>query len=168
MKLPKPFTSNKDVNVIIETPFKSRNKFAYVEEYGLYKLKTAIPDGLAFPCDFGFIPGTKGADGDPLDVLVIIDDYTFPGCLIECKIIGVIKVEEQKEANKKARNDRFIGIPVESRDENHLSHINELNKNKIKSITTFLESYNIGKKEVRVIEVAGPQEALKLIKKQIK
>ncbi|MGZ4099932.1 MAG: inorganic diphosphatase, partial [Bacteroidia bacterium] len=76
MKLPKVFTKNKDINVIIETPFKSRNKFTFDKTSGLFKLKKAIPDGLAFPCDFGFIPRTLGEDGDPLDVVLLIDDYT--------------------------------------------------------------------------------------------
>jgi inorganic pyrophosphatase len=167
MKLPKAFAKNKNVNVIIETPFKSRNKFSFDPDTGMYKLKKAIPDGQAFPCDFGFIPRTLGDDGDPLDVMLLMDDYTFPGCLVESRIIGVIKVEEKK-GKKKLRNDRFIAVPVETKDDDHINHINDINKNRLKSITAFLEFYNVfAKKEVKVLGIVGPQEAIKLIKKQL-
>jgi inorganic pyrophosphatase len=168
MKLPKAFTKNKDVNVIIETPLKSRNKFVYDEASGLFKLKKAIPDGLAFPCDFGFIPNTKGDDGDPLDVVLLMDDYTFPGCLVECRVIGVIKVEEKKAKEKKIRNDRFVAVPAESKDDTHIIHVNDLNKNKLKAITEFLSIYNYSDKMINVLGIDGPHDAIKLIKKQVK
>ncbi|MBA3665733.1 MAG: inorganic diphosphatase [Bacteroidetes bacterium] len=167
MKLPQAFTKNNEVNVIIETPFKSRNKFTYDEASGLFKLKKAIPDGLAFPCDFGFIPNTKGADGDPLDVVLLIEDYTFPGCLVECRIIGVIKLEEKKPRAKKIRNDRFIAVPAETKDDSDIQHVNDLNKNKLKSITEFLSIYNYANKEIQIKGIAGPAQALNLIKKQV-
>lgn len=168
MKLPKAFTKNGDVNVVIETPLKSRNKFVYDEGSGLFKLKKAIPDGLAFPCDFGFIPNTKGDDGDPLDVVLLMDDYTFPGCLVECRILGVIKVEEKKKKEKRIRNDRFVAVPAESKDETHMNHIHDLNKNKLKAIIEFLSIYNYSEKEINVLGIDGPVEACKLIKKQVK
>lgn len=168
MKLPKPFTKNNEVNVIIETPLKSRNKFAYDESSGLFKLKKAIPDGLAFPCDFGFIPNTRRQDGDPLDVVLLMDDYTFPGCLVECRVIGVIMVEEKKAKEKKIRNDRFIAVPAESKDDTHINHINDLNPNRLKAITEFLSIYNYADKKIKVIGLDGPREALKLIKKQMR
>jgi inorganic pyrophosphatase len=168
MRLPKAFTKTKNVNVIIETPLKSRNKFTFDEATGLFKLKKAIPDGLAFPCDFGFIPNTKGQDGDPLDVVLLMDDYTFPGCLVECRVIGVIKVEERKNKGKKIRNDRFVAVPAETKDDTDIIHINDLNKNRLTAITEFLGIYNFSDKEINVTGVDGPKEAIKLIKKQIK
>jgi len=167
MKLPKVFTKNKYVNVIIETPFKSRNKFTYDKESGLFKLKKAIPDGLAFPCDFGFIPRTLGEDGDPLDVVLLVDDYTFPGCLVECRVIGVIKLEEKEKGKKWIRNDRFIAVPAETKDDSHICHFKDLNENKLTAITEFLGIYNFSDKKIRITGMAGPAAALQLIKKQI-
>jgi inorganic pyrophosphatase len=66
--------------VIIETPKGSRNKYAYDPEEHIFGLKTVLPAGMAFPYDFGFVPSTMGGDGDPLDVLVLMDEAAFPGC----------------------------------------------------------------------------------------
>src|ERR1700749_4837400 len=99
MILPGPFTADeKKVNVIVETPAGNRHKFDYDPETQLFKLKKTLPGGTAFPLEMGFIPGTQGQDGDPLDVLVITEEPCFTGCLIECRILGIIEAV-QKEKN---------------------------------------------------------------------
>ena len=75
-------------NIIVETPKGSRNKFKYDEIHNIFKLGGVLPVGASFPFDFGFIPLTRGGDGDPLDVLILMDDPAFPGCLIPAKLIG--------------------------------------------------------------------------------
>src|SRR5215210_3886384 len=91
----KPFTEESDdLNVIIETPKGSRNKFNYDEELGLFKLGGVLPAGAVFPFDFGFVPSTVGGDGDPLDVLVLMDEPAFAGCLVAVQLIGVIEAEQ--------------------------------------------------------------------------
>src|SRR5437868_6451260 len=97
------------LNAVIETPKGKRNKFAYDPERGLFKLKTVLPMGESFPYDFGFIPSTLGDDGDPLDVLILMDEPAFPGCLIPVRLIGVIEAE-QTEDGKTMSNDRLIAI----------------------------------------------------------
>src|ERR1700685_1789520 len=79
---------------VIETPKGSRNKFAFNPDEHIFELKTVLPAGMAFPYDFGFVPSTKGGDGDPVDVLVLMDEPAFPGCLLKCRIIGVIEGEQ--------------------------------------------------------------------------
>jgi inorganic pyrophosphatase len=71
---------------------RSRNKFKYEPAQKMYKLSQVMPEGMAFPYDFGYIPSTKAADGDPLDVLVLTDETLFPGCLVDCRLIGVREV----------------------------------------------------------------------------
>src|SRR4051812_38265137 len=79
-----PFSQGNSVlNVILETPKGSRNKYSYDNEKELFRLKKVLPVGAVFPFDFGFIPGTVGEDGDPLDVLLFMDEPVFPGCLVE-------------------------------------------------------------------------------------
>jgi len=95
--------------VIIETPHGSRNKYKYNEETGRMKFSKVLPEGMMFPYDFGFIPATKANDGDPLDVLVLSDEPMFPGCEIECRIVGVLKAM-QRENGKENRNDRLIAV----------------------------------------------------------
>jgi inorganic pyrophosphatase len=72
------------VNVVIDAPRGSPNKFKFDEELGCFKLRRILPAGQSFPYDFGSIPGTKGQDGDALDVLVVMDEPAFPGCLLRC------------------------------------------------------------------------------------
>src|SRR5687767_9047039 len=85
------------LNVIAETPKGSRNKFKYDERYGCFKLGGVLPVGTSFPYDFGFIPSTLGGDGDPLDALILMDEPAFPGCLIVCRLIGVIEAQQTQE-----------------------------------------------------------------------
>src|SRR5882757_7133861 len=102
------------VDVVIETPKGSAQKYDYDEETHFFKLKKILPSGMVFPYDFGFIPDTKGEDGDPLDVIVISEFCSFPGVIIKCRIIGGIKAEqsEEEDSKKMIRNDRFIAVPA--------------------------------------------------------
>jgi inorganic pyrophosphatase len=98
----KPLDGDDDdlFQVIIETPKGSRNKYAFDPEQKIFKLKTVLPSGMAFPYDFGFLPSTRGDDGDPLDVLVLMDEPAFPGCLLKCRLIGVIEGEQKGKKKK--------------------------------------------------------------------
>lgn len=96
-----PFAKDHQINAIIETPKGSGSKMKYDPELELFSLHRVLPKGMAFPYDFGFIPSTMAEDGDPLDVLVLVDTEVFPGCLTKAKIIGVIKAK-QKAGKKKS------------------------------------------------------------------
>lgn len=165
MKLPETFSKDKNLNVIIETPRHSRNKFAYDIKSGLFKLKRVLPEGFVFPYDFGFIPGTKGDDGDPLDVFLMMEGLTFPGCWVECTLIGVIKVLQKSEGKKEMRNDRFMAVPVLPKNAAQIKHINELSEHQLKSLILFIETNTfLENKIVKVLATGGPQEAHALIK----
>lgn len=167
MKLPIAYNPAQTLNVIIETPYKSRNKFAYDKDTGLYKLKKVLPAGLAFPCDMGFIPNTEGEDGDPLDALILMDELTFPGCLVECRLLGVIQAT-QTEKGKQKRNDRFVCVPAEMKDCDHLKSIHHLNTSKLQAILSFFETYNTFEgKKFKAERISSPSVAHKLIKKQL-
>jgi inorganic pyrophosphatase len=164
MKFPKAYTKDNYINVIIETPYKSRNKFAYDEKTGLFKFKKLLPDGMSFPCDMGFISATKGEDGQPLDALVLMEEISYPGCLVECRLLGVIKAV-QIENEKKVRNDRFIAVPAEVKEYDHLNHISDLNGNKIKAIISFFENYNkLENRRFQFLETLDALEAHKIIR----
>ena len=89
--------------VIIETPKGSRNKYAYDVEEHIFELKKVLPAGMAFPYDFGFVPSTRGGDGDPLDVLVLMDEPAFAGCKLSCRVVGLIE-GEQSDGKRKERS----------------------------------------------------------------
>ena len=82
------------LRVVIETPKGSRNKFAFNAKERIFELKKVLPSGMTFPYDFGFVPSTLAGDGDPIDVLVLMDEPAFPGCALSCRPIGVIEGEQ--------------------------------------------------------------------------
>jgi inorganic pyrophosphatase len=98
---------------IIETPKGSRNKFDYDPQSNLFVLAGLLPEGMMFPFDFGFIPSTKGEDGDPVDIMVLMDAPTHVGCLIEVRIIGIIDAE-QTEKGQTEKNSRILGAAIHS------------------------------------------------------
>lgn len=81
------------ITAIVETPKGNAQKYDYDAESKWFKLKKILPAGMVFPFDFGFIPVTKGGDGDPLDIIIISEFKSFPGCAMECRIIGAITAE---------------------------------------------------------------------------
>src|SRR5579872_5124757 len=107
-----PFDDENKLQVIIETPKGSRNKYAFDPKQSVFALKKVLPAGMSFPYDFGFIPSTKAEDGDPTDVLVLMDEPAFPGCLLKCRIVGIIEGEQGKKKGAE-RNDRIVAIEVE-------------------------------------------------------
>ena len=82
------------IHVIIETPSGSRNKYSYDEDEKIFILKKVLPAGMTFPYTFGFVPSTKAEDGDPIDVLVLMDEPALQGCLVKCRPIGIIEGEQ--------------------------------------------------------------------------
>jgi inorganic pyrophosphatase len=116
----------------------------------------------------GFIPHTQGEDGDPLDALVLMDELTYPGCLVEGRLLGVIKATQKAKGEKKERNDRFILVPACMEEYNHLQDVSDLNKAKVKAIACFFKNYN--KEEGKIfslLEIADAEEAHRLLKKSI-
>jgi inorganic pyrophosphatase len=101
----------KIITAMVESPKGFNQKFDYQPREKRFKLSKILPAGLVFPFDFGMIPDTKGEDGDPLDIIVVAESATFPGCLIDCRIIGALQAEQTERDGKTMRNDRFIGVP---------------------------------------------------------
>src|SRR5436853_7795853 len=101
---------------IIETPKGCRNKFNYDPDSGLFTLAGLLPEGMMFPFDFGFIPSTLGEDGDPLDVLVLMDVAPMPGCILEARPVDAIEARQKDSTSGEwFRNDRLIAIAVNAR-----------------------------------------------------
>jgi inorganic pyrophosphatase len=167
MNFPPAFTGKKKfVNAIIETPRNSFYKYKFDHKTKMFKLGKMLPAGCAFPLDMGFIPHTKGEDGDPLDILVLMENPSFQGCLIECRLLGVIQAL-QKEKNKKAvRNDRFLAVPVDSIEYSGIKKISDLEKHKLEDIIAFFKFYNKAEqKKFDVEEIHSPDKAYAMIKK---
>ena len=151
--------------VLIETPKGSRNKFTYDEELGLFKLKKVLPLGAVFPFDFGFVPCTLADDGDPLDVLLLMDAPAFPGCLVVARWLGVIEAE-QKEEKSWARNDRLIAVAVDSVNHRDLRKLKDLSASMLEEMEHFFRSYHeLEGKPFRPLARRGPRRAQELVEK---
>jgi inorganic pyrophosphatase len=151
------------LNVVIDTPKGSRNKYKYDEERGLFTLSGVLPAGAVFPFDFGFVPATRGGDGDPLDVLVLMDEPAFVGCLVPAHLIGVIEAE-QTEGGKTEKNDRLIAVAANSRNHRDLRSLEQVNANLVDEIEHFFVSYNEFKgKRFEPSGRSGPERAQELV-----
>jgi len=165
-RLPGPFTGKgRAVNVVIETPRGCRNKFVFDERFQIFRLKSVLPAGAAFPYDFGFVPGTKADDGDPVDVLVLMDEPAFTGCLISSRLIGVLVAEQVKNGST-IRNDRLIAVARSAQNYRDLRSLRDMNRNLVDELIHFFESYNEMKsRDFKLVDVRGKKYARRLVEK---
>ena len=103
------------VRAVIEIPKNSSNKYEYDGKLGVFRLDRALYSPMHYPGDYGFIPGTLAQDGDPLDVLVLVDEPSFTGCLMEVRPVGLLNMIDEKQHDQKIlavpnRNPRFDSI----------------------------------------------------------
>lgn len=158
-----PIDNSDRVQVIIETPKGSRNKYAFDADKRIFALRKVLPAGMTFPYDFGFVPSTKAEDGDPTDVLVLMDEPAFPGCLLKCRLIGVIEGQKGKKKNGE-RNDRIIAIEEANHSYAHVRHVKELGKKFMKELEEFFVNYHDTQgQKYRILDVKGPGEARRRI-----
>jgi inorganic pyrophosphatase len=149
---------------IIETPKRGRNKFNYDPKSGLFRLAALLPEGMLFPFDFGFIPSTLGEDGDPTDIMVLMDEPAHVGCLVEVRILGVIEAE-QTENGETMRNDRLLAAAIHSYSYEEISSIGQLNKSLVSQIEQFFINYT--RQSGKILKIIGrgdPERALALIR----
>lgn len=115
LRLPAFDDESETLNAIVETPAHSRNKFAFDRASSLYRLSAVLPEGASFPHAFGFVPSTLGDDGDPLDVMILMDEPVYPGCLVPARLLGVIEARQTDADGAEEENDRLVAVSVESR-----------------------------------------------------
>src|ERR1700731_2053878 len=159
------FDDEKKVQVIIETPKGSRNKYAWDQDQQIFALKKVLPKGMAFPHDFGFIPSTEGEDGDPIDVLVLMDQPVFTGCLVKARLVGGIE-GKQTEKGKSERNDRQLAVAESSHTHSNINSLKDLNKDLLKELEKFLINYHSNDgASFKVLGMKGPDAAMACLKK---
>src|SRR6187200_1227674 len=129
------------VLVVIETPKGSPNKLAFEPRYGTFVLKGVLPAGAVFPFDFGFVPSTRAEDGDPLDVLVLMDSPVYPGCIVPSRLIGVIEAEQTEEGETE-RNERLLAVAANSATHRSIRQLSNLSPDLAAQIENFFVSYN--------------------------
>ena len=154
------------IKVIVETPKGSQFKYKYDPKKEWFTVHKALPIGLSFPYDFGYIPETEGDDGDPLDVLVFSEFSFIQGSMLECRIMGSMKAE-QTDHEKTIRNDRIFAYPDLKGFYPVYDEMEDIQKEKLKEIENFFIYYNaIQKKTFKPLGILNAKETLKIIKQQ--
>ncbi|MBV9269299.1 MAG: inorganic diphosphatase [Acidobacteriaceae bacterium] len=168
-QLPNQFDAKKHTcKAVIESPKGRRSKFKYQPDSGLFSLSKVLPQGFTFPVDFGFIPSTKGDDDDPLDVIVLMDEPTHVGCLVDVRLIGVIKVV-QTEGGKQVRNDRLLAVAGPSIEYADTNSIQDLPKSFLEQLSEFIGLYNKNTEKRDSVEgVEGADAAVRLLQNAMK
>jgi len=150
-------------DVLIEIPKGSRNKYEYDFELKKIRYDRMIFSSMMYPADYGFIPETLALDSDPLDVLVLVTEPTFPGCVMEVKPIGVFHM-----ADEKGPDEKIICVPVSDPVWNQLNDLSDVNPHLLKEIEHFFQVYkDLEKKKVDVGGWGDVTEANEIIEKCI-
>jgi inorganic pyrophosphatase len=150
--------------VIVETPKGSRNKFAFDSKQETFSLKKVLPAGMAFPYDFGFLPQTIAPDGDPIDVLLLMDEPAFPGCAVGARLIGVIE-GEQVDGKKRIRNDRLVAVAEVNHIYANIKKLSDLPSHFLLELQDFFVNYHqLEGKKYKLLGARGIHIASKLIK----
>jgi inorganic pyrophosphatase len=153
------------VEVVVETPRGSQNKLRYDEDRGRFRLSHVLPTGMAFPFDFGFVPGTTADDGDPVDVLVLTDAPLPVGCLVDVRLIGALEVEQREKSGQTVRNDRIIGVAEHSTTHRDTQDLADVSGPLLDEIEAFFDQYNrLDGKAFRVLDRQGADRAAQLVR----
>ena len=152
------------LNVLVDTPRGSAVKFKLDLEKNVYTVSHYLTRGAVFPFDFGSIPGTSAEDGDPLDLLVLAEAPTFPGCLVPVRLVGGLEARQTQDG-KTMRNDRLLGVAAESRAYGEIRNLRDVPKRLLDEIEHFFVSYNEARgRRFRVLRRVGPEAAKRLVK----
>jgi inorganic pyrophosphatase len=151
------------INAIVEIPSGSRNKYEYWPEYNCFRLDRVLASPMHYPTAYGFVPSTLYADGDPLDILVLLDEPTFTGCLIEVRPIGVMQMIDNGQLD-----DKVISVPVNDRRHSHYVSIDNMRPHTKIEIEYFYSIYkDLEGKQTKVVGWQGPEYAHQIIVESI-
>lgn len=147
------------VTVVVEIPKGSRNKYEYDPTLGAIVLDRMLFTSMQYPADYGFIEGTLGADGDPLDALVFVGEPTFPGCRIRARPIGLFRMRDEKGPDEK-----ILCVPLRDPMWSHVEDLDDLNPNLLNEIEHFFAVYkDLEGHKVGVEGFGDRAEALRVI-----
>jgi inorganic pyrophosphatase len=166
------FASDDVFHVIVEAPRGSTLKLKYEPQWEAMSVSRPLPSGVTFPFDWGFVPSTEAADGDPLDALLLWDVPSYPGVVVPCRAIGVLQVEQNRTKDTPAeriRNDRVLAIPIEARREHGITDLAALPARIRQELEVFtIAATTLEGKDARVIGWADAAAALALVLASIK
>jgi inorganic pyrophosphatase len=152
------------LHAVIEACRGSRNKLKYDPEQGTFVLHKVLPLGTSFPFDFGFVPSTHAADGDPIDVLVLMDEPVPAGVVVRCRLLGAIEAEQREGEGRAERNDRLLAVAEPSHRYRRCRSIEDIDPDVLDELERFFVFYNAQQgREFKPIGRAGTAEATRLV-----
>lgn len=126
------------IEATIEIPRGSRNKYEYDHERGIFRLDRVLYSSVHYPTDYGFIPGTLSGDGDPLDVLVIVEEPTFPGCYMRVRPVGTLTMIDEKGSDEK-----ILAVPLDDPRFAAITDLSHVQEHWTLEISTFFRTYKV-------------------------
>ncbi len=154
----------KVVDAFIEIPTGSQNKYEYDKEKGVFKLDRVLFSPMFYPAEYGYLENTLALDGDPLDILVLVTNPTFPGCVIESRVIGFLNMIDSGEEDAK-----LLAVPVEDPRFDHVQSLEDVPEHTLKEISHFFERYkDLQGKKTEIGSWEGPEKAAQLVEECLK
>jgi inorganic pyrophosphatase len=167
-KLPAFVEGSTNLNMVVESPRGTSVKLDYNADDDVFALSHVLPRGSSFPFDFGFVPSTLAEDGDPLDILLLLDAPTCVGCVLTARPVGVIEAEQTQDGET-FRNDRLIGVAVADKARGRLGSLTEVDSRVLDEIEHFFSSYNeMRGRKFKPIRRAGSNAALELVRRAMR
>jgi inorganic pyrophosphatase len=157
------------LRVVVEVPKGGRLKVKWDPELGLFEASRYLPAGLSYPFDWGFVPGTRAPDGDPLDAIILADVPAWPGVVIPCEPLGVLRLEQDDKKGRRERNDRLIVRPASASRLGDSRDLRELPRALLEELEKFfLDAVFFTPKDAKALGWAGRAAAEKLIDKSVR
>ena len=155
-----------ELTAVVETPKGSRNKYDYDPGCAAFRLGGVLPEGTSFPYDFGFVPSTLGEDGDPLDMLILLDAAVVVGCVLTVRAIGVIEADQREKDGTWVKNDRLVAVATHARTHEHVQALGDLRPRLLDEIEAFFAHYNeLSGKAFKPTGRGGPDRAHELVER---
>jgi inorganic pyrophosphatase len=160
------FVDPGSIHVVVESPRGSTLKLKYDPVRGVMTLSRPLIAGLVYPYDWGFVPSTRGPDGDPLDAVILWDATSYPGVVFQCRPAGILRVEQSNSASgARERNDRVAVIPVKAPRHERVRSVFDLSERvRLELERFFVSAVAFEQKDLEILGWAGPDEALALVR----
>ncbi|MGH7707165.1 MAG: inorganic diphosphatase [Vulcanimicrobiaceae bacterium] len=136
--LPAGDLAPEEINVVVEIPQGSRNKYEYDKQLDIFRLDRALHSPIYYPGDYGFIPRTLAEDGDPMDVLILVVQPTFPGCLVVARPIGLLKMIDGD-----AIDDKILAVPISEPAYHDVHNYTQIFPHTLRMISHFFDTYKL-------------------------
>jgi len=156
------------LHVVVESPAGATSKIKYEPRLGSFALSRPLPLGMRYPHDWGFVPGTRASDGDPIDAMVVSEGTTYPGLVIVARPVALLRLEQnRKKGGGRERNDRLIAVAASGRQRSETEGTELPRRAREELERFFVDAVFFEAKEPKLLGWAGPDEAWALVESSL-